>query len=121
LGRGIRVEFGSREQFIRWALEMWPGETFKGKDFDRVDNDGHYSPNNLRLVTRAENLRNRRTTVRVDVGGVQMCVTDLWGFLRARNPNFSLSARTTARLAAEGVSVDEILSRKPRRKRSTTL
>jgi hypothetical protein len=59
-GRGIRVEFQSREHFVRWALEKFPDTDFKGLDFDRIDNDGHYSPHNLRLANRSANLRNRR-------------------------------------------------------------
>lgn len=59
-GRGIKVLFLSREHFIKWALRKWPTETFKGKDFDRINNNGHYSPRNLRLVSRSTNLRNRR-------------------------------------------------------------
>jgi hypothetical protein len=30
---------------------------------DRINNDGHYEPGNLRLVTRQENLTNRRDSV----------------------------------------------------------
>lgn len=59
-GRGIKVLFESREHFIRWALDTWPDTDFKGLDLDRIDNNGHYSPDNLRLVTRSENLKNRR-------------------------------------------------------------
>ena len=58
-GRGIQVLFQSREQFIRWALENYPDSNFKGLDFDRTDNNGHYEPSNLRLATRSENLKNR--------------------------------------------------------------
>jgi hypothetical protein len=59
-GRGIKVLFTSTEHFIRWALHKWPDTDFKGLDFDRIDNNGHYEPENLRLVTRSANLRNRR-------------------------------------------------------------
>lgn len=59
-GRGIKVLFHSREHFIRWALATYPDSSFKGLDFDRINNDGHYSPDNLRLVTRKVNLANRR-------------------------------------------------------------
>lgn len=62
-GRGIEVEFKSRQHFIEWALATWPSETFEGKDFDRRDNDGNYSPGNLQLTSRSANLRNRRPRV----------------------------------------------------------
>ena len=58
-GRGIKVMF-TREEFIRWALAKFPDTDFKGLDFDRMDNDGHYETGNLRLVPRSVNLRNRR-------------------------------------------------------------
>lgn len=59
-GRGVRVLFESREHFIRWALAKWPSQSFKGLVFDREDNDGSYSPENLRLVTQSVNVRNGR-------------------------------------------------------------
>ena len=59
-GRGVSVEFKSREEFVRWALGTFPSSDFKGLDFDRIDNDGNYSEKNLRLVSRSENLLNRR-------------------------------------------------------------
>lgn len=59
-GRGIEVRFKSRAEFIWWALTMYPDTDYKGLDFDRIDNEGHYEPGNLRLVTRSVNLRNRR-------------------------------------------------------------
>ena len=59
-GRGIEVRFDSREHFVTWALSAFPRSDFKGLDFDRTDNDGHYEPSNLRLVTRSVNLRNGR-------------------------------------------------------------
>jgi hypothetical protein len=59
-GRGIRVLFKSRAEFVLWALNKWPHTDFIGLDFDRRDNDDHYSKRNLRLVTRSINLLNRR-------------------------------------------------------------
>lgn len=58
-GRGIKVLFKSREEFVFWALEKWPDTDFKHLDFDRTDNDGHYEKGNLQLVSRKKNLANR--------------------------------------------------------------
>ncbi len=60
LGRGIKVLFKSREDFIRWALQEFPYTDFIGLDFDRIDNDGNYSKDNLRLVPRRVNALNTR-------------------------------------------------------------
>ena len=62
-GRGICVKMGVRE-FVTWALDKWPTETFKGKDFDREDNNGHYEISNLRLVSRTTNLLNTRRSLK---------------------------------------------------------
>lgn len=59
-GRGIRVLFRSREHFIRWALGKYPDSDFRGMVLDRINNDGHYSPKNLRLTTYSENSKNGR-------------------------------------------------------------
>jgi hypothetical protein len=59
-GRGVRVLFKSREDFIRWALKKYPNTDFKGLVFDRRDNEGHYSKSNLRLTTQSINIRNGR-------------------------------------------------------------
>lgn len=67
-GRGIKVEFSSRREFVLWALATFPGQDFKGMDFDRIDNDGHYAKENLRLVPRSRNLLNRRITQSVNIG-----------------------------------------------------
>ena len=59
-GRNIDVLFESSKDFIEWALAKWPEETFKKKEFDRINNDGHYSKENLQLVTSAQNKQNTR-------------------------------------------------------------
>lgn len=59
-GRGILNLLETREKFIRWALKKYPETDFRGLDFDRRNTNGHYVYNNLRLVSRSINLRNRR-------------------------------------------------------------
>ena len=67
--RGIRCLFESREQFILYMLSELPHPDYKGVDIDRVDNEGHYEPGNLRLATRAQNLVNKRTTKVITCNG----------------------------------------------------
>ncbi len=56
-GRGIEFRFESFEQFF---AEL--GKHPKGKLLDRINNDGHYEPGNVRWATRSESNRNRRAT-----------------------------------------------------------
>jgi len=66
--RGIRVtdEWDRFEPFYRWAIESG----YKpGLDIDRINNDGDYSPENCRWVSRRENVNNRRRTVFLTVNG----------------------------------------------------
>lgn len=67
--RGITVcdEWQKFEPFCEWALE---NGYQKGLDLDRRDNDGNYSPENCRWITRRENTNNRRNTIMIDVDGV---------------------------------------------------
>lgn len=60
-GRGIEFLFESVKHGVEWILENLPMQTYVGYDLDRIDNDGHYEPGNLRLVTRKENQSNKRT------------------------------------------------------------
>ena len=55
-GRGIEFRFSSFEEFYEHLGPRPP--TF---EIDRIDNDGHYEPGNVRWTTRAQNEVNRRT------------------------------------------------------------
>jgi hypothetical protein len=102
-GRGIKVLFASREAFVRWALAKWPETNFKGLEFDRIDNDGHYAPDNLRLVTSRENkLNTRQDIVLLSVGGQVIPWAD-W--------DSPYTPRMTQRLAAAGLTAEQILDR----------
>ena len=61
-GRGIKLLFKTRMEFIQWVSEHLPHPDYKGAEIDRVDNNGHYAPGNLRLATRTEQNRNKRNT-----------------------------------------------------------
>jgi hypothetical protein len=54
-GRGIQFLFDSFEQFY---AEIGPRPA--GLTLDRIHNDGHYEPGNVRWATRSEQNRNRR-------------------------------------------------------------
>lgn len=65
-GRGISIcqeWLESPNEFIAWALTNGYG---KGKQLDRIDNNGNYEPNNCRFVTAKDNSNNRRDTVFYD-------------------------------------------------------
>jgi hypothetical protein len=55
-GRGIEFNFTSLEQF---ALELGERPTTK-HSLDRLDNDGHYEPGNIKWSTWQEQILNQR-------------------------------------------------------------
>jgi hypothetical protein len=100
-GRGIKNKFKSRKHFVKWALAKWPDTDFKGLEFDRIDNDGHYEPANLRLVTSTENHENRPSAIRVPWKG------QLWLLRHFPSP---YSRNRTQVLAARGLTGEEIIA-----------
>jgi len=55
--RGIRV-CERWQMFENFLLDM--GEIPDGLEIDRIDNNGDYEPSNCRLITKLDNLKNRR-------------------------------------------------------------
>jgi hypothetical protein len=61
--RGIRVHPPWQDSFAlfrEWVLANIGDRPSASYSLDRVDNDGHYEPGNLRWATRSEQRRNRR-------------------------------------------------------------
>jgi hypothetical protein len=69
-GRGILNKFESFEAFYAEV----GGRPGKGYELDRIDNDGHYEPGNVRWATKAQNNRNKRTSVFVTHNGITKCL-----------------------------------------------
>jgi hypothetical protein len=63
-GRGIRFRFASFEQFL---AEL--GERPSGTSLERIDNDGHYEPGNVRWATHQQQSNNKRTNRRITASG----------------------------------------------------
>lgn len=115
-GRGIKLRF-TRAEYIAYVLNELPRDSYTGLDVDRRDNDGHYEPGNLRLVSRAENSRNKRSNRLISYGGMKIVAADLHEALQRDDPGFRLSKGTTAKLAARGASLGDISTRRPRLRR----
>jgi len=61
-GRGIKnlfKSFGNFYQYVTINLELTYND-IKGKQIDRINNDGHYKPGNIQFLTRAKHLIKHR-------------------------------------------------------------
>lgn len=74
-GRGIKVcdEWLEFKSFHEWAMTNGYSDD---KQIDRIDNDGPYSPENCRWVSRSENQRNTRRTHLITLNGKTQCASD---------------------------------------------
>jgi hypothetical protein len=87
--RGITVcETWARDYvpFRDWALAHGYGP---GLQLDRIDNNGHYTPDNCRWVTNQRNSCNRAGNVRIDAFGETKCLAE-W----VRDPRCSVAGET---------------------------
>ena len=107
--RGIECRFESCEVYVAWVLEHLPHPTYRGVDVDRRDNDGHYEPGNLRLVSRRVNNSNKRTTRLITYRGISLPVHHAWDLMKTDNPNFPFERDYTSKLLYRGAKADELL------------
>lgn len=72
-GRGITVcdRLGVFENFL---ADM--GERPIGKTLDRINNDGHYAPENCRWATQKQHVRNGRLARIIESDGQRMCIVE---------------------------------------------
>lgn len=98
-GRGIYVceEWLSFPAFERWAVAAGHEE---GLDIDRTDNDGPYSPENCRVVSREINMGNTRVAVCHTYFGERLP-------LKAASRKFGLDTKTIRRRIAKGLSPEQ--------------
>lgn len=61
-GRGIRFYERWSDSYISFYEDVLPIYK-KGLQIDRIDNNGHYEPGNIRWVDSKTNMRNRRATI----------------------------------------------------------
>lgn len=102
-GRGIEYKFATTQDAVTYVMTHLPHETYLGVDIDREDNNGHYERGNLRLVSRRNNLLNKRGSNTISWRG-ETIPTSEW-----RESPYSLTC--TMRYAAQGLSGEDILRR----------
>jgi hypothetical protein len=104
-GRGIRVcdDWHMFSNFLKGLPEGY----FEGAEIDRIDNDGHYEPNNVRWITRQGNTDNRRTGVNLTFNGKTQSLAR-WG----EETGFGIKL-LSSRLREHGWTVEKLLTTPP--------
>jgi hypothetical protein len=105
-GRGIEFRFKSFEEYFTHVTAL--PDANATKELDRINNDGHYEPGNLRWVDRKEQSRNRRPNKYVTWQGTQM----VWSDFVRNHTNISVTKANV--LLREGKTLEEIASYNPR-------
>ena len=103
-GRGIRVcdEWEKADIFLKWALENGYQD---GLQIDRIENDGDYTPENCRWVTKKTNLNNKRQCVFIELNGKCHTIAE-WARLTG------IPYNTIANRLKSGKAPEEILKTK---------
>lgn len=88
--RGITVCAAWRASFEAFLASIGP-RPGRGYSIDRIDNDGHYRPGNVRWANRTVQARNMRRNVRITIDG-QVKTASEWGELYGRS-SFTIAGR----------------------------
>lgn len=108
-GRGIGVCKRWRDSFEAFLADVGPRPS-PAHSLDRIDNDGHYEPGNVRWATRVQQGRNRSTNRHLTLHGVTMAVCE-WA------ERVGISREAIHNRLADGWSVERTLTTPIRPKR----
>lgn len=97
--RGILFRFESPTAMAVWVQENLG--LHKDSELDRINNDGHYEPGNLRYLTRSQNLSNTRKR-RINV---------LFHQFRQAYPAVRYADSTLSHMLGSGMSFEEIAAK----------
>jgi hypothetical protein len=106
-GRGIRV-CDRWKTFLNFLADM--GERPKGLTLDRVDNDGHYQPENCRWTTQFVQCSNQRKTRLVVVDGEDVCLRE--AARRVGVSHSAISERAKRKGISDQAAVDHYAARR---------
>lgn len=102
-GRGIKFLFDSPTTCALWLKEnIGIPENAKDLELDRINNDGHYEPGNIRWVSKQGNSMNRRST--------KNWVAVMHKF-KLEHPQVHYADASILRLLSSGLSFEEIAKR----------
>lgn len=101
-GRGIKFEFPSPEEAMRWVIDNLGPRPSKEYSIDRIDNNGNYTAGNLRWATRQEQNLNKRAYKVGPVGDR----------IRRLQSKVDYSYEAIRSFIKQGLSDEEIISRK---------
>lgn len=96
-GRGIEFRFESVDAAAQWMITNC-GLPDRSMELDRINNDGHYEPGNLRWATRHQNVHNRRCSV----------IPEDWVY---DDRDWPFCEKTVRMLLTRGMTRDQIIER----------
>lgn len=108
--RGIEMRFEDVNHYVTWIMEHLPHPDYLGVEIDRVDNNGHYEPGNLRLTDRRLNNANKGATRFVLYTGLRVARLHAAHLMKHDHPELPFSIRWVEKLLARGNTPDEILA-----------